>query len=112
MRKVKMKLNELDPSFYSTGGEGITSALTGKPVPERKGIGLCFRCPCGCDDTICIPFSNPIDGGPSVIDGVGYKTGWKRTGDTMDALTLSPSIFRKGGCRWHGFIENGNIRTV
>lgn len=104
-----MKLVDLDPRFYSTGGAGITNSLTGEPVPERTGMGLIFDCPCGCTELIAIPFHNPISGGPPAVrEG---QAGWHRTGETFETLTLTPSILRVGGCQWHGFVTDGEIRT-
>lgn len=102
-----MKLTDLNPTFYSAGGEGITRA-DGTPAPERRGVGLGFDCPCGNPDEehrCYIPFANPLDGGPAV------ERGWQRTGDTFETLTLTPSIQRMDGCRWHGFITDGEART-
>lgn len=100
-----MRLTELEPEFYGAGGDGITRA-DGSPVPKRSGIGMTFKCPCGCAIECAVPFANPVDGGPA--DG----RGWERTGDTFDVMTLSPSILRskeKGGCGWHGWIRNGEV---
>ena len=39
---------------------------------------------------------------------------WQRTGDTFETLTLHPSILRspqKGGCGWHGWVTNGEVRS-
>lgn len=109
-----MKLTDLEPSFYGSGGEGITDA-EGKPVPERRGIGVMFNCPCGCSSWCAVPFKNPIDGGPQV----GHQ-GWAREGETFETLTLKPSILRlkwkspdgkENGCGWHGYITNGEVST-
>lgn len=38
---------------------------------------------------------------------------WTRTGDSIQTLTLSPSVHcsvEKGGCGSHGYIENGKWR--
>jgi hypothetical protein len=51
-----------------------------------------------------VPFANPIGPGPHV-----NEKGWRRTGDTFDTLTLTPSILRIGGCGWHGFVTNGEV---
>jgi hypothetical protein len=96
-----MKLIELDPRWVGAGGEGI-SDRDGNPVPKREGIGVAFDCPCGCGSPCFIPFSNPLDGGPPV-----HEATWTRTGETFETLTLTPSIKRVDGCRWHGFITNG-----
>lgn len=107
-----MKLTDLHPRWVGAGGDGITDN-TGKPVPERTGIGVSFDCPCGKCGYLCfVPFQNPIDGGPPTI--TSYPL-WTRTGDDFDTLTLTPSILRateRGGCGWHGFITNGEVSTV
>lgn len=55
-----------------------------------------------------VPFKNPLDGGPGCGGG---NPEWERTGDTIETLTLRPSIQRKQingeGCTWHGYITNG-----
>lgn len=101
-----MKLIDLNPRFFSTGGPGITNA-NDEPVPERKGIGLLCDCPkCGPKHLLAVDFKNPLDGGPPARSD-GHT--WERTGDTFETLTLSPSINRLDGCKWHGWIRNGEI---
>jgi hypothetical protein len=98
-----MRLAELNPVFLDSAG-------------GRKGVGVCFDCPCGNkdEDHRCfVPFANPLDGGPRLEQGP--NTGWGRTGDTFETLTLTPSVFRnpeRGGCGWHGFITAGDVLTV
>lgn len=104
------RLRDLNPTFYGAGGGGVMRA-DGSPVPERSGLGLICDCPCGCGELLAVPFRNPIDGGPMETDASGRAT-WQRTGETFENLSLSPSILRVGGCGWHGFIENGQVRTV
>ena len=103
-----MKFTELNPRFVGSGGEGITDK-DGNPVPERKGIGVSFDCPCGSKDCrrAFIQFSNPMDGG-APIDADGRHT-WQRSGDTFETMSLTPSIQRMDNCRWHGFITNGEV---
>lgn len=102
-----MKLTELDPWFFGAGGHGIMNK-DGTPVPERKGVGLGFKCPCGCESMCAVHFANPLDGGPAT--GVPQ---WRRTGETFENITLEPSIQRVKvngqGCGWHGWIRNGEI---
>lgn len=100
-----MKLVDLNPGWLSAGGEGVTR--NGQPVPERHGVGVYFDCPCGCDERCYVMFRNPTDGGPARLDG--DTSSWERTGDTFEALTLAPSIYRRLGCGWHGWIRNGEI---
>jgi hypothetical protein len=37
--------------------------------------------------------------------------GWQRTGETFETLSLTQSIRRLDGCKWHGLITNGEIVT-
>lgn len=105
-----MRLTDLNPQFLNSGGEGISQA-DGSPAPLRTGVGVDFDCPCGNHDDghrCYVPFANPLDGGP----GLHGERGWQRTGETFEALTLTPSILRvrgRGGCGWHGFITNGEV---
>ncbi len=107
-----MKLTDLNPVFLSTGGSGVYYA-DGSSMPATVGVGVMFDCPCGnhSEEHRCyVPFANPIGPGP-----LKSQKGWRRTGDTFETLTLTPSIFRVqrlGGCDWHGFITNGEVRSV
>lgn len=108
---VRTKLRNLDACFVNAGGNGVFRA-DGSPAPHRTGVGLSFRCPCGQHDEwdrIYVGFSNPIDGGPALESNAPR---WYRTGDTIDTITLQPSIQRLRtpdgrGCRWHGYVTNG-----
>ena len=108
-----MRLADLHPEFVGAGGEGVFAA-DGTPARARFGVGVIFDCPCGrCDDAhqCYVPFANPLDGGPPLVDDVSRAL-WKRTGETFETLTLTPSILRnrsRGGCGWHGFITDGNV---
>ncbi len=101
-----MKLTELNPKFIQHGGDGIYR--DGKPCPSEEGVGIILNCPCGCEEELYVPFSNPLDENL----GAKYQKGWKRTGDTFETLTLEPSIQRRTACKWHGYIRNGEIITV
>lgn len=97
------KLTDLNPCFVGAGGEGI-SDKDGNPVPRREGIGLSFDCPCGCGEGSFVYFENPLDGG--LPRG---SPAWKRRGDTFETLTLSPSLLKLTGCKWHGHLVNGEM---
>lgn len=112
-----MKLVDLNPRFIGSGGEGVSSLdpATGRyvPAPRREGVGIILSCPCGNvdeDHELFVPFKVALDGSPSPH----LDHGWDRTGDTFETLTLTPSILRSdpNGCRWHGYITNGEVRTV
>lgn len=59
---------------------------------------LVFVCPCGCGATVHIPVK-PFD-----------PMGWTWDGN-LERPTLSPSIQRTTGCRWHGWLRNGVLTT-
>lgn len=88
---------DLDASFVSPKG--------------RHGVAVQFRCPC-CLATeratrIIVPFMNPIDGGspdPS-LNAKGIL--WVRHGDTLETLSLTPSVDYSHAGHWHGFVSNG-----
>lgn len=95
-----MKLTELDASFVQAS------------TTDATRIGLSLNCPCGCPTRLFVPFK----GAP------GYPNGWDVAGDTLETLTLTPSIQRhrpadghsaESGCAnaWHGFITAGEART-
>jgi len=72
-----------------------------------------FNCPCG-NHSNCIAFEPVVGTEPTSAHGLSMNGGrWRRTGDTLDTLTLSPSIAVKsaGGAKecWHGFIRDGAI---
>lgn len=83
----KKKLSELSPDF--TLGR------------------LFFQCPaCEMRHSIRVPMSP---------EGIGKDRWgspiWKRTGETAETLTISPSIncSSPGGCKFHGWIKNGVV---
>ncbi len=66
--------------------------------------GIRFACPCGSGHMQLVWFANPIGGGPPFI-----ARGWRRSGETLETLTLEPSIAT--GC-WHGYVRGGRTETV
>lgn len=106
MSKPTRSITELNARFVGHGGDGVLDK-NHNPVPFTPGVGVMMDCPCGCESMMYVGFENPIGGSlpPSLASSPEAK--WKRTGDTIETLTLSPSIRRVGGCKWHGFIKNG-----
>lgn len=83
----------------------------GKP---KRLVGVTFDCPIHPDCRIGVPFKNPVTGGPPPKWTGLNGTQWQRTGETFEALTLSPSIHIMGepdDCEWHGFIRAGCFET-
>lgn len=103
------QLTDLNPQFVSHGGEGVTNTKTGEPVPYQDKIGIGFDCPCGCGERALILFRNPVHGGDPVET---ENHTWERTGENFEVLTLKPSIQRMGGCRWYGYLTNGEFKSV
>jgi hypothetical protein len=62
--------------------------------------GLTFVCPCGCGNVGHVP----------VREGYGGHV-WKWNGDRKEP-TLTPSIQRTSGCKWHGFLNDGLFTPV
>ena len=87
-----MKLTELEPRW--AGEEGY----------PRQAVS--FRCP-HCEERIVVPFSNPIGDVPVMSGKLNH---WKRTGDTFETLTLSPSVNQLK--HWHGLITNGEVTNA
>lgn len=111
-RSVRLeRLVDAEPCWVDAGGEGITRADTGEPVPHRRGVMLSFECPIHEDCRLGVPVDPPLDGGPPT-PGIA----WKRTGgEDFDSVTLSPSIrilpHGPDDCAWHGFIRGGRFVT-
>lgn len=96
-----MRLTELNPRWV------------GYPGPVYDGVS--FDCPHCKTQRLAITFSPPIDPNgwwPKMTKptyaGVNV---WKRSGNTFETLTLSPSVDASVdiGGHWHGFITNGEI---
>lgn len=98
-----MRLADLDAGFVSTNG---------------VRTGLHFLCPQCRAQQLVVPFANPPSGGApdATLNANGVL--WQRTGETIDDITLSPSVDSRhvnGGydgiprteCRWHGWVRNG-----
>lgn len=103
-----MTLRDLDARWAVKGG---------------RVVGVRFTCPVNDGDgphreghQIAVLFTNPPDGGPPhppdpgcVGDNGGRR--WSRAGDTLDDLTLVPSIdctVTDRAC-WHGFVVAGRV---
>lgn len=119
-----MKLTDLEPSFVGNyrehegpRGDGVSHFR----LPSVEGAqGVLFTCPkCGGHEVLCW-FANPRNA-PKVPDAAFPRPGrWTFSGETLDVLTLSPSVDLSGidkdnpaspsRCYWHGFVQNGEAR--
>lgn len=96
-----MRLADLDASFVSTNG-------------VRTGVQ--FICPACSKTRIVVPFACETPDPSLNAHGVL----WRASGDTLDTLTLKPSVDARhvnGGydgeprveCRWHGWVTAGGV---
>lgn len=110
-----MKLTDLDPRWAVDADIVIGGVV--RHYEGRTGMAVSFECPhcvrreqeTGSKEVcrLAVWFANPIDG---LLPTDDAKTLWRRTGDTFETLTLSPSIDASSDGHWHGFIANGEIR--
>lgn len=63
---------------------------------EPWSIGM--RCPCGCGETVELPLSPDLE------------PRWDLTIDRKKRPSLSPSVWRKTGCRSHYWLSKGRVR--
>jgi hypothetical protein len=121
-----MRLRDLDVRFV------FDVTRTGARLSQADTVdgaqGVMFQCPAcavgkerGQEDGrgfICgahyirVLFSNPrgVAAAPPEAD---ENPRWEMSGSSIDDLTLSPSINldvpgQEDGCRWHGFVRNGD----
>jgi hypothetical protein len=71
--------------------------------------GVQFECPCGEGHMICIWFHTPPVLPPASSDSPPNEKRWEHGGTSLEDLSLWPSILLP--C-WHGFIENGAVKSV
>lgn len=79
---------------------------------RHRIVGMRFVCPNCRACTIGVLFENPPDGGPPASDDKGkpHNNGgrrWHRTGETLETLTLRPSIDASSWGCWHGEVTSG-----
>jgi hypothetical protein len=98
-----VRLTELDATFIAVG-ETPGGMRT---LPDARGAqGVRFDCPhCGC--WLVAWFRNPVGAPVAPPDYVPVPR-WERSGETLDTLTLRPSIDARD--HWHGFVTNGDVR--
>lgn len=60
--------------------------------------GLLFICPCGCGSMGGVRFKGP-------------SPKWDWDGN-IENPTITPSIQFMTGCKWHGFLTNGEFKSV
>jgi hypothetical protein len=107
-----VKLRDLDASFVALGADGSITRLPG----VQGAHAIWFDCPCGRHSNL-IAFEPTVGTVPTSAGGLSRNGGrWKRDGETLDDLTLAPSIdvnsSGKNGSCWHGFIRKGEVTSA
>lgn len=92
-----MKTKAIRVDSLANAGPGAFRLLGDGP---DRFTGMQFVCPCGCGDRITLDFDT-FSGPPH----------WRWNGD-RSSPTLTPSIQRLVGCRWHGFLTAGEFVTI
>lgn len=111
-----MKLNSENSFFVGDWKHvnNVTSFTHGVPVSQAQGV--IFECPkCG-NHSVLVWFANPQNG-LRVPDDVNPKPRWTFSGDSLETLTLTPSVDLSriddehpadaSRCYWHGWVTNG-----
>lgn len=112
-----MKLTDLDAVFVGMYQKTlITSYQELRSVEGAQGV--LFVCPKCQNHSILCWFKNPRNSQPVPEDAEPKPGRWTFTGDTIDTLTLTPSVdiskvdaqnpASETRCYWHGFIQNGD----
>jgi len=104
-----MRLADLDGAFFKLEPAPEGGSLIVR-LPDAKGaVGVAFDDPCGDGSLILIYFENPVDAAPDVRANLR----WNRSGETIETLSLTPSIFinpRATPPGSHFYITDGAIR--
>lgn len=74
---------------YKVSCDDIWDGAPGVFTYDTDGKGIIFKCPCGCEQVIFLPFDR-----------------WKWD-ENVERPSLTPSVRRLDGCRWHGFLMSG-----
>jgi hypothetical protein len=61
---------------------------------------ILFKCPCGCGDVLTLSLMK------------SYKPRWRLRVDKLNLVTLSPSVWKKDGCKSHFYIRKSNVKWV
>ncbi|NOS70057.1 MAG: hypothetical protein HOP33_09010 [Verrucomicrobia bacterium] len=95
-------------TFVESVFEGMNDEFKNPTLPDgaaqwsrnEEGVlqGLIYICPCGCKEVSSVPVAPALQG-------------WGFNGH-LEQPTLTPSIFKKGGCKWHGYLTDGEWRQV
>lgn len=120
-RRLRMKLTELEPRWFSVGGTTGIAGISfqcphcvglpaGDPKKSRLGVRIAHAAP----HVISIPGDQSITHTPT------NEQVWQITGDApsfdgeihggFDTVSLTPSVDASKSGHWHGWITNGEIK--
>lgn len=49
---------------------------------------------------------------PGIPPGTNNNVRWTVAGNSFENLTTTPSVLCTSGCKWHGFITNGEVSII
>lgn len=109
-----MKLCELEPVLYKYGGPNASGHTLTPVASVDEADAIMFLCP------KCFTANGGAVGTHSVLvsfagrnmpEDADRNPCWTLSGQSVDNLTLTPSILFHDGCKWHGFVTTGAIVT-
>lgn len=59
-----------------------------------------FKCPCGCGDVLTLSLMK------------SYKPRWRLRVDKLNIVALSPSVWKKDGCKSHFYFRKSKVKWV
>ena len=111
-----MRLLDLQPQFlsYREENDGQRRVFHRWEVTIGEAHGVMFKCPrCWRDNGGPVGTHSIVCWSPSVPDNATPGPGrWTMMGTGLGDLSLvagSSSVQLHGGCRWHGFVRNGEV---
>ena len=119
-----MRLRELDATFVADVDPATLSSRRQQEIDGAQGVLFqCPKCAAGKPPApdggvqgahyVLVCFANPRNA-PVAPAEYDPNPRWQMSGTSLDDLTLSPSVNLDvpgaTGCRWHGFVTNGDAR--
>jgi hypothetical protein len=106
-----VKLTDLDPFFlrFNIDAQGNESHQRFSALTVAQGVMFyCPKCYDKPNEHRLIVWFNHRDVSPFAQPA----NRWEFSGNDFSDLTLSPSVDVTEGCRWHGFVINGQMTNV
>lgn len=80
-----------------SAGNWMSLETPGDWTFDERELNVLYCCPCGCGQVTVLPIHITLK---------TQRPSWEWNGIT-ESLTLSPSIRRLDGCKWHGHVVGG-----